>query len=145
MPNGFFSLSCSGSIVCVRYFQYSDWIFFWVALRNFPNDVGSVSLWNFLALLYSRFFLFMLFYVFSNSGEWVPLERIFEGDELVHNFLEAMFEEVPKWFWGVSDRVGLDIEFCFLGPGVVEQCVPILPCGIWKCCSKGGIFLGRFV
>ena len=55
---GFFSLSCSGSIMCVRYFQYSYWIFFSVALPYFLNDVQSVSLRNFLT--YSRYFLFGL-------------------------------------------------------------------------------------
>ena len=29
-------------------------------------------------------FCLSLFYVFSNPGELVPFERIFEGDELVH-------------------------------------------------------------
>ena len=73
MPTLFFSLSCSGSIMCASYFQYSDWIFFWVALRYFLNDFQSVSLWNFLALLYSRcccfFVFFIMLYVFSNPGE----------------------------------------------------------------------------
>ena len=69
VAKGFFSLSCSGSIICARYFQYSD--FFWVALRYILNDVQSVSLWNFLALLHNRWFLFIIlfFYVFSSPGE----------------------------------------------------------------------------
>ena len=29
-----------------------------------------------------------------------------------------------------SQRVGLGFEFCFLGPGVLDQCVSIQPCGI---------------
>ena len=40
-------------------------------------------------------FCLSFFYVFSNPGKYASLRRIFEGDELVHNFLESMFEEIP--------------------------------------------------
>ena len=80
MPKGFFSLSCSGSIICARYFQYSDWIFFWVALRYFRNDVQSVSLWYFFALLYSRCFLFIIFLMsLLIQGSEYRLEEYLKG------------------------------------------------------------------
>ena len=82
--------------MCASYFQYSDWIFFWVALRYFLNDVQLVSLWNFLALLYSRCFLFLFFMSLVIQGSEYRLEGYIEGDELVHNFQEAVFEEVPE-------------------------------------------------
>ena len=74
------SLSCSGSIMCVRYFQYSDWIFFCVALRNFLKEVQSVSLWYFLALLYRRCFLFIIFFMsLLTQGSEYRLEEYLKG------------------------------------------------------------------
>ena len=40
----------------------------------------------------------------------MSLRRMFEGDELVHNFLESMFGEIPKWLWEVSEW-GLVLNF----------------------------------
>ena len=50
------SLYCFSMIICARYFQYWDLIFFWVALQNFINSVQSACILNVLALLYNRCF-----------------------------------------------------------------------------------------
>ena len=49
------------------------------SLRYFLNDVQSVSLWNFLALLYSRCFLKIFFMSLVIQGSEYRLEEYLKG------------------------------------------------------------------
>ena len=77
------SLSCSGSIMCVRYFQYSDWIFFYVALRNFLKEVQSS-----FSLVFLGFVVQSLLFVYH-----VFMSLLIQGSDHLEEYLKGM-----NWF-----------------------------------------------
>ena len=91
-------------------------------LQNFINSVQSALYVECLSFVVQPLFLFIIILcLYSLLIQGSENRIIFEGNELVHNFLDTMFEEIPK-VGIVSWRLHFEFSRLFLTRGFMLDC-----------------------